>query len=442
MDQTYNPDQFVNREREIEQVKKALTQLRKEPSERAQIIIFRGERGLGKTWLALHLHRKVLKEVNPAPRSFLIHLQPIEEKVAGEDEWRIADHVADQERTRIERGDTAACEAIIKDMVNWLTAKLDITRAPAATLREISSWMAEDIRRKLDNNPELIVSLILDSVFETNHTLIDTLEQYLLAPLLSLPRALIIMTGRGRPYLWKSPYLRLEGREEQLEPFANDNDVKEQIKHILKSNHWPAESEIIQAIIDQISEIINKPPPLTARLLTEALIQKANPEQIADSSIDGAMIAQVSDQLLKGIIDDDNVRHQLETISILNEGFRENEMAILLTDSDKHASPDLAQARRLVDQLLASGLLRWQDKRYVIDEAARAVLEAKLRLNQRERWRTLHQRAAEQYQAWHDKFNHPYYFERAEYHRQQAASSASPGQHAPINPAEETNDRA
>ncbi len=197
----YHPDQFVNRESEIEQVTEALTQLRKEPSERAQIIIFSGERGLGKTWLALHLHRKVLKEVHPAPRSFLIHLQPIAEEAAGEDEWHISDHVNDQERTRIERGDTAACEAIIKDMLNWLTAKLDITRAPAATLREISSWMAEDIRRKLDNNPALIVSLILDSVFETNHTLIDTLEQYLLAPLLSMPRALIIMTGRGRPYL-------------------------------------------------------------------------------------------------------------------------------------------------------------------------------------------------------------------------------------------------
>ncbi len=233
----------------------------------------------------------------------------------------------------------------------------------------------------------------------------------------------------------------MEGREEQLEPFANDNDVKKQIENILKSKQWPAESKIIQAIIDQISEIINKPPPLTARLLTEALMQKAKPEQIADSSIDGAMIAQVSDQLLKGIIDDDNVRHQLETISILNEGFRENEMAILLTDSDKHASPDLAQARRLVDQLLASGLLRWQDRRYVIDEAARAVLEAKLRLNQRERWRALHQRAAEQYQAWHARYNYPYYSERAEYHRKQAASSASPVQHAPINPAEETNDR-
>ena len=54
---------FVNRENEIKAVTNALQNIARGDSEQMRTIVFRGERGLGKSWLALHLHRSsVLKK--------------------------------------------------------------------------------------------------------------------------------------------------------------------------------------------------------------------------------------------------------------------------------------------------------------------------------------------------------------------------------------------
>jgi Cdc6-like AAA superfamily ATPase len=58
----YRPDLFVNRENEIKAVTNALQNIARGDSEQMRTIVFRGERGLGKSWLALHLHRSVLKD--------------------------------------------------------------------------------------------------------------------------------------------------------------------------------------------------------------------------------------------------------------------------------------------------------------------------------------------------------------------------------------------
>ena len=60
----YRPDLFVNREQEIETVNRALQNIARGGGDAEQVrtIVFRGERGLGKSWLALHLHCSILKE--------------------------------------------------------------------------------------------------------------------------------------------------------------------------------------------------------------------------------------------------------------------------------------------------------------------------------------------------------------------------------------------
>lgn len=55
----YRPGLFVNRESEIRRVRDALQDIAGGKAEHARTIVFRGERGLGKSWLALHLHRHV-----------------------------------------------------------------------------------------------------------------------------------------------------------------------------------------------------------------------------------------------------------------------------------------------------------------------------------------------------------------------------------------------
>jgi hypothetical protein len=75
--------------------------------------------------------------------------------------------------------------------------------------------------------------------------------------------------------------------------------------------------------------------------------------------------------------------------------------------------------RGLRDLLLETNLGRWQDARYVLDEAVRTVLEQLLKLQKREVWRRLHERAVNLYEDWAKRYpNSRQYFEqRAEYHR-------------------------
>ncbi|MBK8050167.1 MAG: hypothetical protein IPK16_25530 [Anaerolineales bacterium] len=56
----FSSSSFINREAEITLVSGKVHQLRKGMQVRPRTLIFRGERGVGKTWLCLHLKRSVL----------------------------------------------------------------------------------------------------------------------------------------------------------------------------------------------------------------------------------------------------------------------------------------------------------------------------------------------------------------------------------------------
>ncbi len=329
--------------------------------------------------------------------------------------------MAPERLQRITSGDTTVYDEIVHDILNWLTRQLEIVRAPRATTREISAWMADDVRRKLSDKPDLIISLLLDSVFETDHNLLDRIEQYLLAPLITLPRVLVVMTGRGRAYLWKLPYLRLESEEAPLTSFDRQLVIA-QIRAIWTNLDNGVASKLAEKIV--ASGITH---PLTVRLFAEKLLEKtglppdASPEALTQAldqtDIDGAMVNDVVSRLLKGIVEDDDLRKDLEAISILKEGFRETELPRLLAQRHNKEPPRRPDVRRLVDRLLAISLVRWKDGRYVVDEAVRVLLEMRLQHNEKEVWRALHRSAAEQYQEWADTYSSSYYGERAEHHR-------------------------
>jgi len=241
----YKDDLFVNRYKEIETVTKALENIARGDAEQVRTIVFQGERGLGKSWLALHLHRSVLKQTSSDPRlayrilSLLICLTPPPERLQkGEREWYITND------NQIASGDERHYEHLLQELLAWIAKQLDIVRSPYASLRDLSAWLAQDLRKKLESEQDLIICLILDSVFEANRGFLDYLERYLLAAFAALPRVLIIMTGRGRPYLWKSPYLRLEREDQSLTPFSLEqvtkqikNHFKNHLKDHLKNHH-------------------------------------------------------------------------------------------------------------------------------------------------------------------------------------------------------------
>jgi hypothetical protein len=449
----YQADLFVNRKKEIETVTKALENIARGDAEQVRTIVFQGERGLGKSWLALHLHRSVLKQTSsdppPAYRilSLLICLTPPPERLQkGEREW----YITSNDISQIESGDERHYEHLLQELLAWIAEQLDIVRTPYASLRDLSAWLAQDVRKKLESERDLIICLILDSVFEANRGFLDYLERYLIAAFAALPRVLIIMTGRGRPYLWKSPYLRIEREDQSLTPFSLEQ-VVEQIKKSLQksSQESPQESPqdtLIAANLSdeefrQLAEKLAKKVinlgggyPLTNELLARALVHQVlgrSPKSddleqaINSATIDDKVLENVASRLLEVIPAQwrDELREVLNALCVLKDGFREHEMPYFLAElrDTKPEGPEytIKAMRGLRDLLLETNLGRWQDARYVLDEAVRTVLEQLLKLQKREVWRRLHERAVNLYEDWAKRYpnSRQYLEQRAEYHR-------------------------
>ena len=443
----YRADLFVNREKEIETVTKALENIARGDAEQVRTIVFRGERGLGKSWLALHLHRSAIEE-KASPRipdyrivSFLISLTPPPKEV-GEREW----YITSNDISQIESGDERHYEHLLQELLAWIAKQLDIVRSPYASLRDLSAWLAQDVRKKLESERDLIICLILDSVFEANRSFLDYLERYLLAAFAALPRVLIIMTGRGRPYLWKSPYLRLEREDQSLTPFSLEQVVEQIKKSLQKSSQGspqesPQDTLIAANLSDEAIEQLAKKVinlgggyPLTNELLARALVDQVlgrSPKSddleqaINSATIDDKVLEDVASRLLEVIPAQwrDKLREVLNALCVLKDGFREHEMPYFLAEL-RNTKPEgleytIKAMRGLRDLLLETNLGRWQDARYVLDEAVRTVLEQLLKSQKREVWRRLHERAVNLYEDWAKRYpNSRQYFEqRAEYHR-------------------------
>jgi len=430
----YYPDLFVNREKEIKTVTSALQNIACGNAEQRQVIVFHSERGLGKSWLVLHLHRSAIASTpiqNYRIVSFLISLTPPPERLQkGEREW----YIPNNDISQIASGDEQHYEHLLQNLLAWVAKQLDIVRTPYASLRDLSAWLAQDVRKKLESERDLIICLILDSVFEANRSFLDDLERYLLAALAALPRVLIIMTGRGRPYLWKSPYLRIEREDQSLTPFSLEQ-VAEQIRRSLRDISVTA--NLSDEAIEQLAKkVINLGGgyPLTNELLARAFVHQVRDrlskgddleQAINSATIDDKVLEDVASRLLEVIPAQwrDKLREVLNALCVLKDGFREHEMPYFLAElrNTKPEGPEytIKAMRGLRDLLLETNLGRWQDARYVLDEAVRTVLEQLLKSQKREVWRRLHERAVNLYEDWAKRYpNSRQYFEqRAAYHR-------------------------
>jgi hypothetical protein len=430
----YYPDLFVNREKEIKTVTSALQNIACGNAEQRQVIVFHSERGLGKSWLVLHLHRSAIASTpiqNYRIVSFLISLTPPPERLQkGEREW----YIPNNDISQIASGDEQHYEHLLQNLLAWVAKQLGIVRASYASSRDLSAWLAQDVRKKLESERDLIICLILDSVFEANRGFLDYLERYLLAAFAALPRVLIIMTGRGRPYLWKSPYLRLEREDQSLTPFSLEQ-VAEQIRRSLRDISVTA--NLSDEAIEQLAKkVINLGGgyPLTNELLARALVHQVlgrSPKSddleqaINSATIDDKVLADIASRLLEVIPEKwrDRLREVLNALCVLKDGFREHEMPYFLAElrNTKPEGPEYTNTamRGLRDLLLETNLGRWQDTRYVLDEAVRTVLEQLLKLQKREVWQRLHARAANLYEDWAKRYpnSRQYLEQRAEYHR-------------------------
>ncbi|MCL5994866.1 MAG: ATP-binding protein [Chloroflexi bacterium] len=410
----YAPETFVNREAEIERVRQAIRVIRagngdtrglsaegKEGAPIRRTIIFQGIRGAGKTWLALHIKRFIAKEFQEAT-AVLVRLDP---RLDG-----LFEIVPGWERECVANpGRKEAAAAILRWLVNELKPGADADASEA----DLANWLAQRVAGRFES-PKVFV-LVVDSVYEADWNLLESLEHLVLGPLAQIKRTLIVMTGRGKPYPWESPYLRVNAHFMDLQPFDE--------QHIaLQTKAQAPESQVSPNVIKQLGGGI----PLTNYLLA------LNPDDL-----NGAL-----ENLLEFVPlgRRRRIRRYLEALCILADGFREEEMVRLLIERFKgvgefaelyaklmHSQQAaLRVARDVRDELLQYSLVNWKEGRFRLDEALRHVTETYLKRDQPKTWIGLRQCALEVNQQWADRFpQYREFYERRAREHQLALEGAS-----------------
>lgn len=319
-------------------------------------ILFRGESGFGKTWLAFHLHRMVFPDIQDV-KSFYISLGRLsdiyERDLRSEDEW--------SPKPQIQRPD-----AFCFELISWLCVKLGIKYSPSSSLTELATELVTGIQEHYSSRKMVF---ILDSAFEVDWSIVELLERMLFAPLIILPNTFFIMMGRGRPYPWVLPQFRIM-ETHTLGNFGISDFAK-----------LPAIETLLQIIEGSLliaSFVLRKLEMEPINLIDEFInysIQLVPPDHRAD------------------------IRLSLDAICLL-EGFRDEEMLEMLKcyQDTKDEEWDLTNLRGLRENLGRAGLLSWKDGGYYIEDSLRTALKKFMQFRKFNQWLRLNSSAYSLYQ--------------------------------------------
>ncbi|GAB4534963.1 MAG: hypothetical protein Kow0063_18630 [Anaerolineae bacterium] len=349
----YSPDKFVDREEETNKVMEKVDALVQGLALDRRTIVFTGERGTGKSWLLAHL-RDRMKE-RGGITAFLLNL----------DDYAAEDPLL-------------AVMGVLKKFASDVLGRQPVT---GVTLAEVSRALIPEVHRTLKTRP---LAVLVDSAYESDWKMLAVLEDYFLGPLAVEPEVLVVMTGRGRPYPWKTPELRLKAEFEDLRPFEKPETTTQQLQR-QKPEAVPKAEEIHQR---------SGGNPLANFLLA--------------SSYEN--LAQALDQVIKGLLETvpadqrDPVRRYLEALCVLRT-FDEERIPAMLAAYYKdptYRTQPFAQSRRVREAIVRWAFARWDETQggYVIDEVIRTFVEHYLREDKTSRWQALHCAAYRLYERW------------------------------------------
>lgn len=373
---SYSLNNFINREEEVGLISKKVEALANKGSlidERT--VIFLGQRGIGKSWLMLHLYKML--EAIPEIMAVILNL----------------DNYSDIEPD-------GAITKIINELGNILFKDKPLSEV---TLPDLSREFMRNLRLILAEKP---LVLLVDTVFESDWHLLALLERYLLGPLATEDNVLIVMAGRGQPYPWKTPELRLRAKFKDLEEFDPEHTKAQLRQYNLEST---AQFDVIQKF--------SRGNPLANYVLG---VQSETPETGLNQAISELLeiISNPEERLL--------LRDYLEALSVLRT-FGEEQIPTMLAayyDDDSYKEWTPSQARQVRENIVKWSFAHWDEtkKGYVIDSTFLNLVQCYLNTeSQRNKWKTLNCAAYQLYQDWMNRYERTRkrWEEEAEYHLDQ-----------------------
>lgn len=266
-----------------------------------------------------------------------------------------------------------------------------------------------------------IFVLLLDEVDVLSFEHIQSLENYLLDRILSLPNVIVVLSGRHLTKGWKEFALRPRDKFNVIKLSSFDYEyTKKQIRAINPS---------FDNLVEEIHKISGGSPGNNMKIVG----QLGDPSQFTEQKAINISNKEINDSLASiGGEGQETItselQHALEALCVLQDFDKEYEMPIMLSahpalNGDWTVQRCSELLHNLTKVQVGPGkLIDWgrEENALVMEEQTRFSLEKELIMRDKELWKTLHCTAMKMYDKWAEQYGSESIFaDKVDYHKDQ-----------------------